>query len=296
MRLYQRTLGFLLSVSCFLCVLCVTEAFAQEARLTSPEQVARGDAFLVSVLSPTPVPSVKFTWRGKQYTVSSIPWEKGSKADILLGTPVDKNEGKSLPLVAILSNGKKLQSKIGIYDKERPVQKLTVDRKYVSPSAKELERIRSDQKKSAAAAATFSAERHWSLPMYRPLTGGVSSVFGVKRVFNGEPRSVHKGLDLRGAEGTPIKAAAGGTVLLSDDLYFSGNVVYIDHGQGVVTMYAHLSKSLVKPGQYVARGETLGLVGATGRVTGPHLHLTLLVQGVPVDPFPLLEATQGSTK
>ena len=107
-------------------------------------------------------------------------------------------------------------------------------------------------------------------------------------MFNGQPRGLHRGLDLRGTEGTPIVACADGRVALTGDLYFSGNVVYINHGEGVFTAYLHMSKILVAQGQPVRKGEVIGLVGATGRVTGPHLHLSLLVQGVSVDPQPFL--------
>ncbi|MDE5880076.1 MAG: M23 family metallopeptidase, partial [Desulfovibrio sp.] len=102
------------------------------------------------------------------------------------------------------------------------------------------------------------------------------------------PRGMHRGLDLRGAEGSPIRACADGVVALVDNLYFSGNAVYINHGDGVFSSYLHMSKPLVKPGERVERGQVIGLVGATGRVTGPHLHLGLVVQGESVDPQPLL--------
>ncbi len=120
------------------------------------------------------------------------------------------------------------------------------------------------------------------------MPGTVSSLFGMKRVFNGQPRGMHRGLDLRGAQGTPIRACADGVVALVDDLYFSGNAVYINHGDGVFSSYLHMSKPLVTPGERVRRGQVVGLVGATGRVTGPHLHLGLMVQGESVDPQPLL--------
>ncbi|MDR2695609.1 MAG: M23 family metallopeptidase [Deltaproteobacteria bacterium] len=126
--------------------------------------------------------------------------------------------------------------------------------------------------------------------MQRPVPGEISSAFGLRRIFNGQPRSQHKGLDLRGAAGTPVLAMADGTVALAEELYFSGNVVYLDHGLGLFSMYAHLSAIDVRPGQQVSAGQALGKVGSTGRVTGPHLHLGCYALGMAVDPTPLMEA------
>ena len=107
-------------------------------------------------------------------------------------------------------------------------------------------------------------------------------------MFNGELRSYHRGVDLRGAEGTPIKAMADGKVVIAQNMYFAGNTVYLDHGQGVISSYAHMSRLDVKPGEMVKAGQQIGLVGATGRVTGPHLHLGLNILGVAVDPLSLV--------
>ena len=117
----------------------------------------------------------------------------------------------------------------------------------------------------------------------------MSSSFAGRRVFNGQPRSPHTGTDLRGPTGTPILAVADGVVVLAEAQYYSGNAVFIDHGQGVVSMYGHLSAFAVKKGDKVRRGQVIGKVGATGRVTGPHLHSSLFVQGVAVDIMPLFE-------
>ena len=152
----------------------------------------------------------------------------------------------------------------------------------------QMERIKADRELVRKTLAAYVPERLWTLPFDRPVPGDVSSLFGLKRVFNGQPRGLHRGLDLRGTEGTPIVACADGRVALTGDLYFSGNVVYINHGEGVFTAYLHLSEILVQNGDRVRKGQVVGLVGATGRVTGPHLHLSLLVPGESVDPQPFL--------
>lgn len=271
-------------------------------RLTAPESVARGDAFVARLSSDTPVDTASFFWRGKRHAVTAQEVRESPdaapswRAEILLPAPLGEKAG-SLSLG--VCTGKKCAKaetsrEVRLFDRKRPVQRLTVDRKYVAPPPEEAARIKRDRQKVAVALAQPLAEQLWELPLDRPVPGSVSSLFGLKRVFNGEPRGMHRGLDLRGAEGSPIRACADGVVALVDNLYFSGNAVYINHGNGVFTSYLHMSKPLVKPGERVERGQVIGLVGATGRVTGPHLHLGLVVQGESVDPQPLLApAEQG---
>lgn len=274
----------------------------EKAQLKAPEKVARGDAFVAEVVSAAPMEGASFFWRGKRHSVAAREVQAGPegrpvwRAELMLPAPLGE-KAQSLTLGACAgSECKKPEATrtVGLYDRKRPVQRLTVDRKYVAPPPEQAARIKRDREKVAAALAQPLPERQWALPLDRPVPGTVSSLFGLKRVFNGEPRGMHRGLDLRGAQGSPIRACADGVVALVDDLYFSGNAVYINHGDGVFTSYLHMSKPLVKPGEHVKRGQVIGLVGATGRVTGPHLHLGLVVQGESVDPQPLLApAEQG---
>lgn len=261
-----------------------------EIVLDAPDRVARGDAFLVRVSADRDEKGFIFSWRGKTYSVNADK-ESGthaSQAQILLPVPLD--EKASGMRLQVMAQGEKLfrDKHISFFDRKRPVQKLTVDKKYVTPPPEQLRRIRSDREKVRKALAGPSSGRLWETPFLKPVPGTVSSLFGMKRVFNGEPRSVHKGLDLRGPEGTPIHAAADGEVVLVDDLYYSGKTVYLNHGDGVFSAYMHMSEPKVSIGQTVHRGDVIGLVGATGRVTGPHLHLSFIVQGEPVDPQPLI--------
>lgn len=275
--------------------------------LDAPETVARGDAFAALAVSDAPAKFFTFRWLGKTYEAkaeqvgantantaagAATRWQ----AVMLLPVPLDEKEsarelavsngsGKDTPTVA---------RKIIFFDKDRPVQKLNVDKKYVDPPAAEMARIKADRELVRQALAQRLPERFWVLPFVRPVPGDVSSLYGLKRVFNGQPRGVHKGLDLRGPQGQPVLACADGQVGLTGNLYFSGNVVYINHGEGVFTAYLHLSEILVQNGDRVRKGQVIGLVGATGRVTGPHLHLSLLVQGESVDPQPFL--TTGNAR
>lgn len=308
-------LGLCLRLSlCFcLCFGFVAATAHAEVRLEAPEKIARGDAFLALAISDVPVKTFEFRWLGKSYRAQALREGAGSQAVILLPAPLDeKTTAPELRVTAHgaasrggargtkpadasgaqVATGEQHSARLitALYDKARPVQKLTVDKKFVNPPPDQMERIKKDRELVRQALADPLPERHWALPFARPVEGSVSSLFGMKRVFNGEPRSVHRGLDLRGATGTPILALADGRVVLADNLYFAGNAVYINHGEGVFSAYMHLSEIQVKPGDTVQKGQVLGLVGATGRVTGPHLHLSLFVQGQSVDPQPLLAA------
>jgi murein DD-endopeptidase MepM/ murein hydrolase activator NlpD len=129
----------------------------------------------------------------------------------------------------------------------------------------------------------------WVGPFTAPVSESVSEAFGVRRIFNGELKSEHQGLDYHAPRGTRVLAVNSGTVLLARRLFFEGNCVVVDHGQGLMTLYMHLSKFKVRKGQKVRRGQVLGLSGATGRATGPHLHLAVRWEGIYLDPAKLLK-------
>jgi murein DD-endopeptidase MepM/ murein hydrolase activator NlpD len=133
----------------------------------------------------------------------------------------------------------------------------------------------------------------WSKPFAVPIPGGSGTNFGHRRIFNGQARAPHAGADLKASTGTPILSTNRGRVVLARDLFYTGNTVVLDHGLGIYTIYAHLSKINVKPGTMVENGALLGLAGATGRVTGPHLHWSARVQGARVDPFSLVRLAES---
>ena len=168
-------------------------------------------------------------------------------------------------------------------------QRLTVAPAYVNPPAAALERIAGERERIGRALTYFSENAPASLALRAPVPGRQSDSFGSRRVFNDEPRAPHRGMDLSGSEGTPVRAAQAGTVIEAGDFYFIGNGVFIDHGQGLITLYAHLARIDVESGDTVASGEVIGTVGATGRVTGPHLHFATYLNGTPVDPALLID-------
>lgn len=173
--------------------------------------------------------------------------------------------------------------------KQFPTRELTVNPSFVDPPAEVIERIQREARQLAAIFPVASPERLWSGGFLRPVPGAATSAFGRRSVFNGQPRSPHSGADFRAAEGTPIRAPNEGVVVLAADLYFSGNVVILDHGWGLYSYFAHLSAIDVTEGDSVSQGDTVGKVGATGRVTGPHLHWTVRLNDARVDPVALME-------
>lgn len=168
------------------------------------------------------------------------------------------------------------------------VQRLSVKRGYVELPPGVLARVRADQAAVARVWATGDPERRWRGSFLAPVEGTPSDNFGVRRVFNGQPRAPHNGVDFGAAAGTPVVAPAEGRVALADDLYFSGGTIILDHGAGLYTTYFHLSRLDVAVGDLVRPGQPIGAVGSTGRSTGPHLHWGARLHGARVNPLGLL--------
>ncbi len=169
-------------------------------------------------------------------------------------------------------------------------RRLTVDPNMVNPPESELARIKQESKAMAEAFATLTPERLWRGGFAAPVPGEPNSAFGRLSIFNGKPAGRHQGADFRAASGTPVHAPNAGRVVLAQNLYFAGNTVIIDHGLGVFSLLAHLSRIGVAAGSIVARGEVIGESGATGRVTGPHLHWAVRFGEMTVDPLSLMSA------
>jgi len=172
-----------------------------------------------------------------------------------------------------------------VTDKKYEEQHITLkNKRMVNPYAKDLKRIRGEQARSRKAFATWDATRPAQLDFILPVSGRLSGTFGKKRFFNEQPRRPHSGLDIAAPKGTPVKAPADGKVIETGTYFFNGNTVFIDHGEGLITMYCHLNSIAVKVGQEVKQGDIIAHVGMTGRVTGPHLHWSVSLNNTRIDP------------
>lgn len=190
--------------------------------------------------------------------------------------------------------GRRLEASynLEVKPKQFPTRRITVEDRYVNPPREVLDRIARESRLTAEIFATFTPEPLWEGPFLRPVSGPATSSFGRRSIINDQPRSPHGGTDFRAAEGTPVKAPNGGRVTLATELYYAGNTVILDHGQGLFSYFAHLSQMDVREGQTVRPGDVVGRVGATGRVTGPHLHWTVRLGGARVDPIALMEVLE----
>jgi murein DD-endopeptidase MepM/ murein hydrolase activator NlpD len=183
------------------------------------------------------------------------------------------------------SGGKTTRHHFEVRDKKYEEQHITLQNKrMVDPYAQDLERIRADQARSRTAFASWDTTRDAELGFVTPVAGRLSGTFGKRRFFNGQPRNPHSGLDIAAPTGAPILAPAAGRVIETGDYFFNGNTVFIDHGEGLITMFCHMDRIDVKVGELLQRGDPVGTVGMTGRVTGPHLHWTISLNNNRVDP------------
>ena len=218
----------------------------------------------------------------------------GSSADTwhaLAGIDLAVRPGRAaVDVEARLADGSPLAASLplNVAAKTFATRRLKVAPEFVTPPPAEQARIERERLLLNRILSAMSPRHLWGDGFGRPVDGEVISVFGVRSVFNDEARAPHRGIDFRGATGTPVRAPARGVVVLAEPLYFSGSTVILDHGLGVFSMLAHLSRIDVRPGSLVVRGDVVGAIGATGRVTGPHLHWTLRIGAAAVDPLSVL--------
>jgi len=259
-----------------------------------PTRLVNGTPVLFRVTTPTPVRTLSGNWLGHEIAFSFDASHKSWFA--LAGISLETKPGAyPIQLHAETSSGQSAGEAIS-FEKEIRVERqryprvlLKVPGRYTAPSAEEQRQIEQDKETKAEAFKTLSPGREWKGSFAPPVNAEISDVFGVERVFNGSVQSTHQGLDFRVSSGTSVAAVNSGRIILARSLFFEGNCVVIDHGQGLLTLYLHLSKFLANEGDDVKKGQAIGLSGGTGRATGPHLHLAVRWQGVYLDPQVLLK-------
>lgn len=253
---------------------------ALEARPLPVESPVPGGVVIL-VLAPSHPPKPQVRFQGKEVMVI----DNDGQWTAVLGIPLKTRPGPHT--VEVTRGGDTKRIEVVVQDKEYPAQYIKLPKgkeRYVSPPPEDLARIKRERKILGRILSTWSEAAKVDTDFHLPVKGRVGSPFGLRRYFNGEPRNPHSGLDLVAPSGTPIKAPAAGKVIDTGDFFFTGNAVFLDHGQGLISGYFHMQRIDVKPGQTVQRGDILGAVGATGRVTGPHLHMNVYLNRTKVDP------------
>ena len=258
-----------------------------------PAILRPGDVARIELTPTTEFSSATLLWQEQLIPLSPLP---NGQLAVLIGIPRDMaagiHQGK-LQFTTRRGLHRSLLVKLPVEKKTFPEQHLSLPPQQVSPDQKTMERHRRERVELNRVFDHPQQASLWEAPFQLPVQGKLLSPFGVQRILNGQPRSYHSGVDQRARLGEPVATAGGGLVVLVADHFFAGKSIYIDHGMGIITMYFHLSSIHVNVGEEVAAGQTIGLAGATGRASGPHLHWGARVHNCKVDPLALLRVLEG---
>ena len=264
-------------------------AYGGEIKVSFPPSVEVGMPFIIHLKTSQLPLEGKAYWCGQQIPIHFSEKTSYSQS-LLMGTSAKTaSPGRATFRMEFFMNGKaeKFAVPVEILAKSYPRELLTLPEKMVVPPSHELVRIKEEQRVVRQTLLDIRQDRFWDLPFFKPVDSMITSAYGKRRVLNGKPSNPHTGIDLRASAGTDVYAAADGIVTLVAEHYFSGHVIYINSGSGVVSLYCHLSKPLVQGGEHVRRGDLIAKSGVSGRITGPHLHFGMALQGQLVDPMPL---------
>jgi len=271
----------LIGVALALCIALPAQADSYISRLLN--KPVPGGVAVVDLGPAAQAPNA--TWQGKPVLVVK---DQDARWLAIVGIALTVKPGTSQQ---VNSGGRNLPFTVG--SKKYPEQHITLkNQRQVNPNPDDLKRIEQELDVQVRAYRTFSPVTPSNLLLDKPVNGPLSSRFGVRRFFNGEERNPHAGLDFAVPAGTPIKSPAAGKVILIGNYFFNGNTVFVDHGQGFISMFCHMSKIDVKVGDAVARGGVVGRVGSTGRATGPHMHWNVSLNDARVDPAIFINAFQ----
>jgi murein DD-endopeptidase MepM/ murein hydrolase activator NlpD len=257
---------------------------------SQPLRVVNGSPIFLRITPPVRLQSLAGNWLKHGVFFSA---DAKSKVWVGLGgVSLDTPAGVyTLRLKGMTIAGKEIsfENEITVHHAVYPSIAVVVAKKFTEPDTQQVKEIDQGKVIKEQAFSKVTAEREWSGDFHAPVEARISDVFGTQRKFNGKVLSTHQGLDFAVPTGTPISSLNAGTVILARPLYFEGNCVVLDHGQGLLTLYLHLSEFKVKEGDRVESGQVIGLSGGTGRATGPHLHVAVRWQGVYLDPATLLK-------
>ncbi len=256
--------------------LCLSQS---PASLAFPQQsLVPGGVAIITFKRNDKTP--QFTFRNKPVLIT----QKNNQYVAVVGLPLNLKPGEHF-IQGHWGDEPGLQKKFfTIKNKKYTTQHITIkDKRKVNPYAKDMDRILKEKKRKQKARRFYDSQPA-DLNFESPASGIMTGSFGKRRVFNGQARRPHSGMDIAADKGTPVKSPASGIVIERGNFFFSGNIVYLHHGQGLVTLFAHLSQIDVELGDRVGKGQVIGRIGATGRVTGPHLHWSLGLNGCWIDP------------
>ncbi len=266
-------------------------AQVQSARVRwAPSSITNGSPVFFRITAGPNVRSVSADWIGHHFDFYRGPRSQTWFA--LAGVPLNIKPG-AYPLKIteqpVKGAATQIDQQVRVFLKSYPKITVKVAKRYTEPDTKQLAAIAVDKTEKQKTFESVTSERLWSGPFSAPVSAAVSDVFGTARVFNQEVQSRHQGLDYAVPAGTPVHAINDGVVVLARPMYFEGNFIVVDHGQGLLSLYLHLSEFRVKEGDHVETGQTIALSGGTGRATGAHLHLAIRWQGIYLDPAVLLK-------
>jgi len=274
----------------FALILSGNIALADAELAIFPEQPSPGEFFLLKAKGLGAAGRVTADFEGKTYRL----WKNGASDEWAGLASVDRDSRLGVKKLTLMAgDGQALVFSLQLKERIFPEQRISVSEKMVTLSPKDQERANREAVQIRKSLKTFTPAKLWADKFSMPLDGRISGEFGVRRIYNGKPKSYHSGLDIAVPAGVPVHAAAGGTVSLVGDFFYTGNTVFVDHGLGLFTAYFHMSAISVAQGEKVERGDQIGLVGATGRSTGPHLHWGTYLLGQKADPLSLIYATGG---
>lgn len=265
------------------------EPVAFRSIVWTPHELQTGSACLFAIKVEGSPAKLSGRWMG--HDVSFFPSRDRRLWYGLAGVDLESLPGTyPLEVVATMPDGEAvhLTHEVPVGPSNYKTVSLRVPDRFVKPDAAALRRIESDKEAKSIAFSHQIPDAEWSGDFLAPIDSEVSDSFGTRRVFNGKLESVHRGLDFRARPGSPVVAANSGEVVLAREMFYEGNCVIIDHGEGFMTLYMHLSRFEVAEGQRVTKGQEIGLSGATGRATGPHLHMGVRWEGAYLDPSSLL--------